>query len=178
MFLKPIITLLLSLSLLMLLPSVSLAQKRKTTTRRRAAAEEPTPKPIVDMRPEAQAVAEQIKNISKFLFIYGKIVNGLEVADEQARREPVKPAVAAKTRQAREALVANINSLRVGIEGVAKRLQANPRMQVQYLKMSYASEAIASAEQLAAAGRFDEAGKALTTAIERLADTILAMRLQ
>ncbi|MDX2031425.1 MAG: hypothetical protein SF339_12190 [Blastocatellia bacterium] len=177
---KRFISLLLSLFLVGLLSSAAFAQtkKRKTTTRRRAPVEEPAPKPILDMRPEAMAVAEQLKNVSKFVFIYGKIVNGLEVAEEQTRRGQMTAAAAAKNKQTREALIASINSLRVGIEGVSKSFQANPRMQVQYLKLSYASESTASAEQLALAGRFDEAGKALVTAVERLTDTILSMRLQ
>lgn len=176
---KRFITLLLSLSLLGPLSSASLAQTKKRTQRRRAPAAEPAPKPtVIDMRPEALAVAEQLKNVSKFIFIYGKIVNGLEVAEEQTKRGQMTPAAAAKNKQTREALIASISSLRTGIEGVSKTLQANSRMQVQYLKLSYASEATASAEQLAIAGRFDDAGKALVTAVERLTDTILSMRLQ
>ncbi len=177
-FLKRISTIALALALLLLFPSITLAQKKRPAPRRRPATE-PAPKPAsaMDMRPEAQAVAEQIKNVTKFVFIYGKIVNGLEVAEDQAKRGEVTPAVATKTQQSKDALITSIRGLRAGIENVSKNLQANPRLQVQYLKISYAAEAVANAEKLATAGRFDDAGKALTSVVERLTETLLAMRL-
>jgi hypothetical protein len=131
----------------------------------------------MDMRTEAKAIAEQIRNVSKFLYLYGKVANGLEIADDLTKRGEMTPAAAAKNKQSRDALIANISGLRAGIDNVAKTFQANPRLQVQYLKISYAAEAATNAERMAAAGQFDEAGKALVTAIERLTDTMLALRL-
>ena len=130
-----------------------------------------------DMRPEALQVAAQIKNVSNFIYVFGKIVNGLEVAEDQAKRNEASPAVQAKTKQSKDALVASINGLRAGLENLARSFQANSRLQVQYLKLSYATEAAANAERLAAAGRYDEAGKSLVTVIERLTDTMISMRL-
>lgn len=168
--------LILTLSLICLLPVGSLAQKKKPAPRRPTQAE-PRPAPVMDMRPEAQKVSEQIKNVSKFLFIYGKFVNGLEVADDLTKRGEMTPTAAAKNQQSKDALITNIRGLRAGIETLAKTLQANPRLQVQYLKISYAAEAVANAEQLAVAGRWDESGKALSATVERLMDTVMAMRL-
>ena len=176
---KRISTIVLALALLPLFPSVSPAQKKKRPAPKRRPAGDPAPKPAsaMDMRPEAQAVSEQIKNVSKFLFLYGKVVNGLEVAEDLTKRGEMTPSVAAKNQQSKDAIIKNIRGLRAGIENVSRNFQANPRLQVQYLKLSYAAEAVASAEQLATAGRFDDAGKALTSVIERLTETLLAMRL-
>jgi hypothetical protein len=132
----------------------------------------------MDMRAEANKVADQLKNVTKFIYIYGKIANGLEIADEQAKRNETSPTIAAKNKQTKESLVANINGLRAGVDTVTKSFQGNPRMQVQSLKISYAAESLATAEQLASAGRFDEAGKSLIIAAERLTDTLTSMRLQ
>jgi hypothetical protein len=176
--LKRIPTFALALATLLFLPSMTHAQKKKRAPARRPAAEPASkPAPAMDMRTEAQAVSEQIKNVSRFLFLYGKVVNGLEVADDLTRRGEMTPAAAAKNQQTKEALIGNIRGLRTGIEGVSRTFQANPRLQVQYLKLSYAAEAVANAEQFATAGRFDDAGKALTMVIERLTETLLAMRL-
>lgn len=150
----------------------SLAQKRNPPRRPGTA---PTPMP--DMRPEALQVAAQIKNVSSFIYIFGKIVNGLEIAEDQAKRNQSPPAVQAQTKKSRDALIANINGLRAGLENLARSFQANPRLQVQYLKLTYAAEATANAERFAAAGRYDEAGKTLVTVVERLTDTIVSMRL-
>lgn len=135
------------------------------------------PTPVPDMRPEALQVAAQIKNVSNFIYVFGKIVNGLEVAEDQAKRNQVSPEVQAKTKQSKDALVASINGLRAGLENMVRSFQANQRLQVQYLKLSYASEAAANAERLAMAGRYDEAGKSLVTVVERLTDTMVSMRL-
>lgn len=161
-----------ALALITTWPASSLAQK---TRKRRPATTAPTPVP--DMRPEAIQVAAQINNFSKFVYIYGKIANGLEIAEDQAKQGATTPQIQAKNKESKDALVANINGLRAGLDTVVKSFQANPRLQVQYLKISYAADAAANAEQLAKAGRYDEAGKVLVTVIERLSDTLISMRL-
>lgn len=164
--------LLLLLALTSAFPLVSLAQ-RKT---RKPAVTKPTPTPTPDLRVEAGQVAEQIKNFSKFIYIYGKVVNGFELADEQARTGKMTPAAAEKNRESKEALLTNIRNLRGGVEGLAQSFRNNPRLQVQALKLSFAIDAARDAEKLATAGRYDEAGKSFVTVIERLTDMVLAMR--
>ena len=164
--------LLLLLALASAFPLVSLAQKKT----RKTAVTKPTPTPTPDFRVEAGQVAEQIKNFSKFIYIYGKVVNGFELADEQARTGKMTPAAAEKNRESKEALLANIRNLRGGVEGLAQSFRNNPRLQVQALKISFAIDAARDAEKLATAGRYDEAGKSFVTVIERLTDMILAMR--
>ncbi len=154
-------------------PLASIAQK-KTGAKKRQPAAKPTPTP--DLKAEAAQVAEQIKNFSKFIYIYGKVVNGLEIADEQARRGQMSPTAAEKNRQSKDALVENIRGLKLGAQNLAKSFQSNSRLQVQYLKLTFAVDAAGEAEQLAAAGRYDEAGKSLVTVIERLTDTVIALR--
>lgn len=149
-------------------------KKRPATTKKRPAATAPA---VVDMRPEAIEVSEQITVFTKFLYVYGKIVNGLEFAEDQAKRGQVTPEIAAQNKKSKEALIANINGLRVGIEKIVQEFKSNPRMQVQYLKLSYASEAAANAERLATASRYDEAGQAMVTAIQRMSETMISMRL-
>lgn len=149
-------------------------KKRPATTKKRPAATAPA---VVDMRPEASQVSEQITVFTKFLYVYGKIVNGLEFAEDQAKRGQVTPEIAAQNKKSKEALIANINGLQVGIEKIVQEFKSNPRMQVQYLKLSYASEAAANAERLASASRYDEAGQAMVTAIQRMSETMISMRL-
>jgi len=129
------------------------------------------------MRPEALQVAEQIKNVSKFIYIYGKVVYSLQIADDDAKSGKASPTVQDANKKSKDALITNINGLRAGLNTVAAKFQANSRLQVQYLKLSFAAEAIATAEQLAKAGQYDEAGKSLVIAVERLTDTLTTMRL-
>ncbi len=152
-------------------PLASIAQKKPV---RRAPAPKPTPTP--DLKVEAGQVAEQIKNFSKFIYIYGKVINGFAVADEQAREGKMTPAAATKNRESKEALVGSVRNLKVGLDNLTRSLQSNPRMQVYALKLTFAVDSARDAEQLAAAGRFDDAGKLLVTTIERLTDTLTAMK--
>lgn len=152
--------------------------KRKNTRpkpRTPAPAPEPTPPPV-NLSAEAAFVAEQLKIISRFVYVYGKIANGLELAEEQLRRGELSEAAQANNRKTKEAVVNNISGVRTGLETLARRFQANARLQVQYLKLSYAAESAANAERLVSTGRFDEAGKSLVQAVERLADVMLALR--
>jgi len=153
-------------------PSSSAAQKKKPSPRAK-----PTPTPVPDMRAEASQVATQIKNVSNFIYVYGKIVNSLEVADEQVKNKQTSPEIQAKNQKSKDALILRISDLRAGLENVTKSFQANPRMQVQYLKLTYATDAVLNAQRLAAAGKYDEAGKSLVTSVERLTDAMVSMRL-
>jgi hypothetical protein len=155
----------------------SLAQQQLQQKRRSSRRAKPTPTPTPDMRAEAAQVAAQIKNVSNFIYVYGKVVNTLEVADEQAKNNPTSPEILATNKKSKETLVASINGLRAGLENLAKGFQANPRLQVQYLKLSYANEAALDAARFAGAGRYNDAGMSLVTVVERLTDTIISMRL-
>jgi hypothetical protein len=152
--------------------------KRRQKKSSRIARPSPTPTPTPDMRVEASLVATQIKNVSNFIYIYGKIVSSLEYADEQAKNNLSSPEIQAKNKQSRDALIGRIRDLKAGVDDMANNFRANPRLQVQYLKLSYASEAVLKAERLAVAGRYNEAGLSLIVVVERLTDTIVSMRLQ
>lgn len=150
--------------------------QRKPSAKTRRPAPAATPTPALDLRAEGAQVAEQIKNFAKFLYTYGKITNGFEIAEDQTKRGEMTPTAANIIQQNKEALYKQVSTLRAGLDGLARSLQANPRLQVQYLKVSYAAEAAAEADRLAAATRWNEAGKALTTVVERLAEGLASFR--
>jgi uncharacterized protein YlxW (UPF0749 family) len=156
--------------------SASLAQQKKPQQKKPArGAKSATSTP--DMRAEAALVAAQIKNVSNFIFIYGKIVNGLEVADEQTKNNLTSPETQADIRKAKDKLIAKIRDLRAGLEELANNVRPNSRLQVQYLKLSYANEAALDVERFAVAERYEEAGRSLVAVVERLTDAIISMRL-
>jgi predicted RNA-binding Zn ribbon-like protein len=173
--LKRYATLLVTLLLVLIVAfsSSSNAQKR---SKRRTAKPTPTPTPVVDMRPEATQVAEQIKNVTKFLYIYGKVQNSLEIADEQAKRGQTDAKIVEENKKSKDLLVVNITGLRTGINNLLKGWEGNTRVQTQALRLAKASDAVAVAEQNAAAGRYREAADALVIAVERMTDTMISMK--
>jgi hypothetical protein len=152
-------------------------QQPRRRQRRPQRGVKPTPTPTPDMRAEASQVATQIKNVSNFIYIYGKIVSSLEFAEVQAKSNQTSPEIQGKVKESKDKLLAKIRDLRSGLEDMANNFRSNPRLQVQYLKLSYASDAANKAEQYALAGRYNEAGQSMITVVERLADTIVSMRL-
>jgi hypothetical protein len=170
-----LLVMMISIALIIVLSVSSSAQKKPS--KRRPAKPTPTPTPVVDMRTEATQVADQIKNVTKFLYIYGKVQNSLEIADEQAKRGQSDPKVVADNKKSKDALVVNINGLRMGLNNILKTWDANSKMQVQSLRLVKASDAIQAAEQLAAASRYKEAADALVIAVERMTDTMISMKM-
>jgi hypothetical protein len=167
-------TVILGLTLFLLLPAPALPQKRTTSkSPKRPAA--PAPRPSANLRAEAAQVAEKLKLLTRFLYIYGSIAAGLREADEQARRGEAPPALLTKIKQDKASVASTISNFRAGMETLEQSFHANPRLQRPYLKLLSATEALATAEQLAAANRFDEAGKLLISVAERLADLMVEM---
>lgn len=153
-----------------MLPTPALPQKKKAPARRPAAPAKP---PAPDLSAAAAQAAEQLKVLTQFIYLYGKVSNGLELEADQAKQGAASLQEESKKR--RESLVASISGLRMGVENVAQTFHDNPRLQMQYVKVLSATEAITSAEKNVSAGRYDEAGKALVAAAWRLADAVAAV---
>ncbi len=117
-------------------------------------------------------MAEQLKLLARFLYLYGRISNGLEVAQEQEKRGEATEALLAKMKQSKASVVGDIQAVRAGLEKLEGSFHANPRLHLPYLKLLSASEAASNAEQLAGGNRFDEAGRAMVSVAERLADVL------
>ena len=170
---KRILTL--AVILLLALPAQAAPQKRSSPSKKRAPAA-PAKQPPSDLRAEAAQVAEQLKLLTRFLYVYAPISAGFKAADEQAKRGETSPAVVERTKQNKARVVSNIRDVRAGLEKLQESFHANERLQRQYLKLLSATEAAATAEQLAASDRFDEAGKVLLNVAERLADVMVDVR--
>lgn len=172
-------TLILTLTLWLLLPLHAWPQQKQSTPPKRPTPKPkttPTPTPTPDLRPTAAQVAEQLKLLTRFVYVYGKISNGLETADEQAKRSPPSQAVQAQTQQTKASVVTNIENLRAGLAKLEQSFSADPQLQRYSPRLNGASQAVANAAQLAGASRFDEAGRALLGVAERLADLIVEIR--
>ena len=174
-----ILTLLLFLYLPLHAPLHALPQQKKTTPQKRPTPKPkttPTPTPTPDLRPAAAQVAEQLKLLARFLYVYGKISNGIETADEQAKRGQPSQAVQAQTQQTKASVVANIENLRAGLTKLEQSFYSDPQLQQYSPRLSNAAQAVANAAQLAGANRFDEAGRALLSVADRLADLVVEIR--
>ncbi len=171
-------TLLIALALLLASSPAVLAQKKKRTTPapQRNRTTTPAPAPVPDTRKEATEVATTLKALTKFLFIYGKIANGLVFAEDEAKRTRVPASVVEQTIKTKNGVQAGIAGLKDQIDKLGQTLQANPRLQVPYINLAGVTQKLVEAQGLVQNNQFDEAGRSLVTAVERLVDVLLLVK--
>lgn len=172
-------SLLLAFALLLVIAPAGLAQKKKRTTtpqRSRTTAPPPAPAPAPDTQKESAEVANTLKALTKFLFLYGKIANGLEVAEDQAKRTRVPATVIEQNIRNKNGVQAGIAGLKDQVDKLSQLLQANPRLQVPYVNLAGVTQKIVEAQGLVQNNQFDEAGRSLVTAVERLTDILLQIK--
>jgi hypothetical protein len=157
-----------------LAPATGLAQTRKRTaaktTRSTAAA------PAEAQRQGATRVAEQIKILTRFIYLLGGVAKGLETADDAARRKEASDADISKTNQSKASVRASIQSVKEGLDKLEIDFRATPELQRYYIKLAGVAAGAANAEDLAAANQFDKAGRTLLEVVNHLTDVLLEMR--
>lgn len=149
------------------------AQKRKPAPVRTPKVVEPVK---VDTRLEATQIADTVKAFTRFIYIYGKVMNGLEFAEEQAKKSKPTPAIIEKNVELKNRVAGGMTGLKDQIEKLGMVLQANPKLQIQYVNLAGVTQKISEAIQLLEANQFDGAGRSLVTASERLTDILLQTR--
>ena len=158
-----------------LVPLTGLAQTRKRTaartTRTTAAA-----KPAEVQRQGAARVADQIKVLTKFIYLLGGVAKGLENADAAARRKEASDADISKTNQSKASVRASIQSVKEGLDKLEIDFRGTPELQRYYIKLAGVAAGAANAEDLAAANQFDKAGRTLLEVVNQLTDVLLEMR--
>lgn len=171
-------SLLMALALLLACAPFAVAQKRPKTSvkRSRTVAPAPAPAPLPDTRKEATEVATTLKALTKFLFLYGKIANGLEVAEDQAKRSRVPTNVIEQNIRNKNGVLGGITGLKEQVDKLGKLLQAHPKLQVPYVNLAGVTQKITEAQGLAQNNQFDEAGRSLVTAAERLTEILLQVK--
>lgn len=119
----------------------------------------------------ATKVATQIKNLSTFLYLVGGVVRGIEAIDEAAKDGQTSPTNEKNKAQLR----ASFTDFRVGLDALEVHFRNTPELQPYYTKLVGSASGAATAEQQAAAGQFNQAGKTLLGVVGRLADVLVAM---
>lgn len=167
------------LALSLILPTQTLSQTRRRSTgqRRGAPANARRQNASVDARAEgASRIAGQIKLLSRFLYLYGRITNGFDIAAEASVRGETNSAAIEKTEQSKAAVRQNLRNVRDGLDDMELHFRTTPELQRYYTSLAGVAAGAADAEEKAAANQFDQAGRALIEVINRLTNVLLEMR--
>ena len=154
-------------------PVTGFSQTRKRTTKSNRAA---TPKAGEVQRAGATRVAEQIKILTRFIYLLGGVAKGLEGVDDAARRNEAPSAIVEQATRNKATVRASIQSVREGLDKLEIDFRTTPELQRYYIALAGVASGAASAEDLAAANQFDKAGRTLLDVVNHLTDVLLEMR--
>ena len=157
---------------LILLPTLAQAQKRRTPSKKSTVAKSD---PSKEVRAGAGRVAEQIKVLSKFLYILGGVWKGIEVADVAAQRGEASQAVIDQTQRNKATVRDSIKIVREGLDKLELDFRLKPELQRYYTSLAGSAAGAATAEDQAAASQFDAAGRSLLAVVNRLTNVLLEM---
>ena len=150
------------------------AQKKKPTTPKKP----PTAAVATgntEIKAGAEKVSIQIKNVSKFIYILGGVAKGIEDIDKEAKTGKVKREILDQNAQFKQSVIKSIQNLRAGLVALEIEFRTKPSLKNYLFQINGVSDLAGNAEDQAARGQFNEAGKTLLFVIEKLSDTLVAL---
>ncbi len=157
-------------------PATTFSQTRKrTTTRQSPRATKPQQASDVQ-RQGAARVADQIKTLTRFLYLLGGVAKGIEGVDDATQRNEASPAVVEQARKNKATIRTSIQSVREGLDQLEIDFRTTPGLQRYYIKLAGVAAGAVNAEQQAAANQVDRAGRSLLGVVNQLTDVLLEMR--
>lgn len=165
-----------SLVAILITPAATLGQTRKRSTSSRPPATTATQRVSQARTAGAQRVADQIKLMTRFVYVLGSVTSGIASIDEAAKRNEATPELLQKNQQNKATVKSSIQGFRDGLDKLEIDFRNQPELQPFYIKLAGSAAGAATAEEQAAANQFDAAGRSLLTVIGRLADVLVIMR--
>ena len=142
---------------------------RRSTPQRRAPASQP--RTTLDQTQANAArikLSDQIKNLTRFIYLYGRISKDLETVSSQSESAEV-------ARRTKGALLSNFANLREGLDQLERQFRFAPGLGGSYQKLQGVAQKVADAESQAGANQYDRAGRLLVDVVSQLTDVLLEM---
>jgi hypothetical protein len=162
--------------LLLATAAVAQTRTRRSTPQRRGTTSASVSSEATARTEAAGKVADQVKILTRFLYVLGGVAKGIEQVDEAAKKNEASPAALQQNDANKATVKSSLRNVREGLDALEIHFRSTPGLQSYYLKLAGSAAGAASAEDLAAAGRFDQSGRALLTVVNRLTDVLLIMR--
>lgn len=144
--------------------------RRTTTAKRRATASSSGSRlTATEINGARLRVADQIKNLNRFLYVYGRASKDIEATGAQSESAEV-------TLRSRASLVASVRNVRGGLDQLEDQFRQSPALASYYPSIRGVAARAADAESRATANQLDQAGRALIEAVNQLTDVLLEMQ--
>ena len=121
-------------------------------------------------------VADQIKTLTRFIYVLGGVAKGLEGVDDAERRNEAPPAVLEQAKQNKLSVRTSIRKVREGLDQLESDFSSTTELRGYYTRLAGVASGAAAAEEQAAANQFDKAGRTLLDVVNRLTDVLLEMK--
>lgn len=166
---------------ILFLSTAALSQTRSRTTSKRGTQSSKTQQASSQASAEAKTagatkVADQIKNLTRFVYLLGGVAKGIEQVDEAAKKNEASPTALQQNAQNKATVKSSLENVRLGLDQLEIYFRSTPELQGYYTKLVGSASGAAAAEEQAAAGHFDQAGRTLLGVVNRLTDVLLLMR--
>lgn len=124
----------------------------------------------------ATKVADQVKILTRFLYLLGGVAKGIEQIDEAAKKNEASPSALQQNEQNKATVKTSLRNVREGLDALEIYFRSTPGLQSYYLRLAGSASGAADAEAQAAMGQFDQSGRTLLGVVNRLTDVLLIMR--
>ena len=162
---------------LALIATPAFSQTRNRSTRSKSGSATANAQKVAQVRTQgANRVADQIKFLTRFIYLLGGVASGIASVDEAAKRNEASPAILEKNQQNKVTVKTSIQGFRESLDKLEIDFRTQPELQPYYIKLAGVAAGAATAEQQAGSNQFDASGRTLLTVINRLADVLVIMR--
>jgi hypothetical protein len=154
------------------------SQTRRRSTQKRTSGPTFAEKQQAEIQSGREQIAAQIKALTQFLYLFGGISKGIETAERAntSREGSTAGIPAEQIAQSKTKVKDSIASVRVGLDQLESSFRLNPVLQSYYPNLAGVARLAQTAESQAAANSFDQAGRSLLAAVNKLADALVALR--
>lgn len=143
--------------------SPSSSQKRRTPSSPTAAGADSTTVNAARIK-----LADRVKTLSQFLYIYGRLSKDLELSGAQS-------GAAGGDDRSKAAVLASVRNVRAGLDDLATQFRSTSGLERQSGEIAAAARRAEEAEAAAAAGQYHQAGLALVEVVKQLTDVLVDM---
>jgi hypothetical protein len=160
---------------LLIITCVAVSAPAQTRTRRSTTPRRRTPATAASRLDQTRFNAQRLelaglsKDLTRFLYLYGRLSKDLELTGAQTGS-------ADATNQTKAGLIRSIGDMRDRLDQLEGHFRFEEGLRTQYQTLQGVSAGADQAAQLAAANRFDQAGRALLEVANKLTDVLLEMQ--
>ena len=153
------------------------AAKRPATSTTGARARKPTAASASTINAARIRLADELKTLTRFLYLYGRTSVGVENNEKQAREggAAVSPETQAILNRSRTTVLESLGNIRDRLDKLELYFRTTPGLEPHYTRLNGVAAAVAAAEQRANAGQLDAAGRSLIEVASQLADVLIEM---